>query len=123
MKYTILLSKDEDTRKVEDEEKSKLIRNILEQMGLPVDEFWVNTERALTVEEKIKLREILHAYNVIIIDNLDGHMQIYVENDLVAEWQKPYYKLKTDLRQINPYKRTYLEMNVDFWSVFDQEEG
>lgn len=123
MKYTVLLNKDDDTRKVEDEEKSKFIRNILEQMGLPVDEFWTNTDSALSVEEKIKLREILHAYNVIIIDSLDGHLQIYVENDLVGEWNKPYYKLKTDLRQINPYKRLYLEMTIECWDVFEKEQS
>lgn len=123
MKSTILLDKEENTRRVEEEEKSKFIRYVLEQMGIPVDEFWTNPESILTVEEKIKLREILHAYNVIIIDSLDGHLQMYVENDLVAEWHKPYYKLKTDLRQINPYKRLYLEMNLEFWSVFDQQEN
>jgi len=119
MKYNILLNKDDDTRQIEDEEKSKFVRHVLEQMGLPVDEFWDQVDRALTTEEKIKLREILHAYNVIIIDSLSGHLQIYVENDLVGEWHKPYYKLKTDLRQINPYKRLYLEMTVECWNVFE----
>jgi hypothetical protein len=122
METTILLNKDEDTRKVEEEEKSKFIRIILEQIGLPVDEFWVNPEKSLDVQEKIKLRQILNAYNIIIIDDLGGEMQIYVENDLVAEWKKCSYKLKTDLRQINPNKRLYLEMKINCWSIFDQDE-
>jgi ABC-type antimicrobial peptide transport system ATPase subunit len=122
MKATILLNKDADTRQIEDEEKSKFIRNILEQIGLPVDEFWVNPEKTLSVEEKIKLRQILNAYNIIIIDDLSGHMQMYVENDLVAEWKKCTYKLKTDLRYINPSKRFYLEMNIDAWSIFEKDE-
>ena len=122
MKATILLNKDADTRQIEDEEKSKFIRNILEQIGLPVNEFWVNPEKILSVEEKINLRQILNAYNIIIIDDLSGHMQMYVENDLVAEWKKCTYKLKTDLRYINPSKRFYLEMNIDAWSIFEKEE-
>lgn len=122
-KSIILLNKEENTQQVEDEEKSKFIRNMLEQMGLPVDEFWTNSDKQLSVNEKIKLREILNAYNVIIIDSLDGHMQMYVENDLVAEWNKPSYKLKTDLRQINPNKRLYLEMTIDCWNIFEQVEN
>jgi hypothetical protein len=122
MEATILLDKNEDTRKVEEEEKSKFIRNILGEIGLPVDEFWVNPEKTLDVHEKIKLRQILNAYNIIIIDDLGGEMQIYVDNDLVAEWKKSSYKLKKDLRQINPNKRLYLEMKIDCWSIFEQEQ-
>lgn len=121
MKYKILLSKNENTKEVEEEEKSKFIRNVLENMGLPVDEFWTNTERALTVEERIKLRKILSAYNILIIDDLDGHLQIFVENDLVAEWNKCTYVLKRDLREIDPNKRIYFEMNVHCWSVFEED--
>ena len=122
MKATILLDKDSDTRKVEEEEKSKFIREVLEQIGLPVNEFWTDPNKILEVNEKIKLRQILNAYNIIIIDDLGGHLQMYVENDLIAEWKKCTYKLKTDLRQINPNKRLYLEMNIDAWSVFEKEE-
>ena len=122
MKATILLDKDSDTRKVEEEEKSKFIREVMEQIGLPVNEFWTDPNKILEVNEKIKLRQILNAYNIIIIDDLGGHLQMYVENDLIAEWKKCTYKLKTDLRQINPNKRLYLEMNIDAWSVFEKEE-
>jgi hypothetical protein len=122
MKATILLDKDSDTRKVEEEEKSKFIREVLEQIGLPVNEFWTDPNKILEVNEKIKLRQILNAYNIIIIDDLGGHLQMYVENDLIAEWKKCTYKLKTDLRQINPNKRLYLEMNINAWSVFEKEE-
>jgi hypothetical protein len=122
MTATILLDKDSDTRKVEEEEKSKFIREVLEQIGLPVNEFWTDPNKILEVNEKIKLRQILNAYNIIIIDDLGGHLQMYVENDLIAEWKKCTYKLKTDLRQINPNKRLYLEMNINAWSVFEKEE-
>jgi hypothetical protein len=87
-----------------------------------VNEFWTDPNKILEVNEKIKLRQILNAYNIIIIDDLGGHLQMYVENDLIAEWKKCTYKLKTDLRQINPNKRLYLEMNIDAWSVFEKEE-
>jgi hypothetical protein len=122
MKMTLLLNSDDDTRKVEDEEKGKFIKDILTQIGLPVEEFWTS-EKPLSVEEKIKLREILRAYNIVIIDDLDGHMQMYVEDDLVAEWHKCTYKLKKDLRQIDPRKKIFLEMTIDAWSVFESDES
>lgn len=121
MKGTILLNHNENTKKVEDEEKTRYLRGILEQMGVPIQEFWV-TEDALSVEQKIKLRSILATYNVQVIDDLDGHMQIYVEGEKVAEWFKCTYKLKRDLREVDPRKQLYLEMEVTTWSLFEEAE-
>jgi len=121
MKATILLNYNENTRQVEDEEKTRYLRNILDQMGVPVSEFW-STDGPLSVDQRIKLREILRTYGIQVIDDLDGHMQIYVENELVAEWNKCKYKLKRDLREIDPRKQLYLEMEVDCWSLFEEAE-
>jgi len=121
MKATILLNHDENTRKVEDEEKTRFLRNILEQMGLPIQEIWPN-DGALSIDQRIKLRGILATYNVQVIDDLDGHMQVYVEGEKVAEWFKSTYKLKRDLRQLDPRKQLYLEMEVSCWSLFEEAE-
>ena len=109
MKGTILLNYNENTRQVEDEEKGRFIRSILEQMGVPIMEIWT-TDSPLTIDQKIKLRGILATYGIQIIDDLDGFLQVYVEGEKVAEWQKCIYKLKRDLRQIDPRKQLYLEM-------------
>jgi hypothetical protein len=119
MKATILLNYNENTQQVEDEEKARFLRSILEQMGVPVNDFWT-TDSPLSVEQKIRLRGILTNYNVQVIDDLDGLMQIYVEGEKVAEWQKPTYKLKRDLREIDPRKQLYLEMLVECWSLFEE---
>lgn len=121
MKGTILLSHTENTKKVEDEEKTRYLRGILDQMGVPIQEFWV-TDEILSVEQKIKLRGILTTYQIQVIDDLDGHMQVYVEGEKVAEWHKPLYKLKRDLTQIDPRKQLYLEMEVSCWSLFEESE-
>ncbi len=121
MKATILLNHNENTKKVEDEEKTRYLRSILEQMGLPVDEFWA-VEGALSVDQKMKLRVVLATYEVQVIDDLDGHMQVYVEGTLVAEWLKCTYKLKRDLRELDPRKQLYLEMEVTTWSLFEESE-
>ena len=91
-------------------------------MGLPIEEFWTNGDRPLSVDEKINLRKILSAYGIAIIDDLDGHMQMYVDNELTAEWNKPQYLLKKDLRQIDPRKKVYLEMKFNTWSIFEENE-
>lgn len=122
MKGTLLLNYDENTRLVEEEEKNRFLHALLEQMGIPVAEFWTNDSK-LTVDQRIKLRNILSTYNVQVIDDLDGHMQVYVENDLVGEWHKCEYKLKKDLRQRDPRKQLYLEMQVNYWSIFEEQES
>lgn len=121
MKGTVLLNYDENTKQVEEEEKTRFLRDLLEQMGVPINEFW-NAETSLSVNQKIKLRGLLATYQIQIIDDLDGHMQVYVDDQLVGEWNKCTYKLKKDLRQLDPKKRLYLEMQVDCWSLFEESE-
>jgi len=117
MKSTLLLNSNENTRQVEEEEKSKFVKSILEIMGVPIDEAWVHEQ--LTIDGKIKLLSILNTYNIKIIDYSDGRMQIYVDNEIVGEWNKCHYILKRDLSELDPNKKLYLEMHCDWWSVFD----
>lgn len=121
MKATILLNYNESTQQVEEEEQLRFIKSLLEQMDVPIDEFW-STDSKLSVEQRIKLRGVLNTFGIQIIDDLDGHLQIYVDNDLIGEWHKCTYKLKRDLRQIDPKKQLYLEMEIDCWTLFDEQE-
>jgi len=68
------------------------------------------------------LRNILTQYDLQIIDDLDGHLKVYLKNELMAEWFKCLYKLKKDLQVTDPKKRIYLEMEINCWSVFDEIE-
>lgn len=122
MKATLLLNHDENTKKVEEEERTRFLKSILEEMGVPIQEFWT-TDGPLSVDQRIKLRGILATYSIQVIDDLDGHMQVYVEGERIAEWFKPTYKLKRDLREIDPRKQLYLEMEVSFWSLFEEQEN
>lgn len=121
MKGTILLNYNDNTKQVEDEEKTRFLRSLLEQMTVPIQEIWT-TDEALSIDQKMKLRGVLATYGVQVIDDRDGHMEIYVEGEKVAEWFKCTYKLKRDLCQIDPRKQLYLEMNVEFWSLFEENE-
>jgi hypothetical protein len=119
MKGIILLNYGENTKQVEEEEKDRFLRTLLEQIGVPIADFW-NSDDPLSIEQKIKLRKILVTYNIQVVDDLDGEMQIYVEDDLIGEWRKSTYKLKRDLRQLDPRKQLYLEMEVDCWTLFEE---
>jgi hypothetical protein len=124
MKGTILLNYNENTRQVEEEEKARFLRGILEQcfenteVANQVQEIW-DIDGPLPAPQKIKLRDVLATYNLQVIDDFDGGLKIYLENELVANWKKPYYKLMTDLSQVDRKKRLYLEMCVECWSVFE----
>jgi hypothetical protein len=127
MKGTILLSSDENTKKVEEEEKARFLRTLLEQcfenteVATQIQTIW-NSDGALSATQKVKLRGLLTTYGIQVIDDLDGHMQVYLDGQLVAEWYKCTYKLKKDLREIDPRKRLYLEMEVSCWSVFEDSQ-
>lgn len=121
MKGSILLNYSENVKQVEDEEKTRFLRNLLEQMGVPLEDFW-ETDGALSIDQRIKLRSILATYNILVIDDQDGGLKVYVEKELVGEWFKSTYKLKTDLQQLERKKQLYMEMLVNYWTIFEEQE-
>lgn len=114
----ILLNSNENTRKIEDEEKSRFIKGILNSMSVPLEGLWED-DIELSIENRIKLRNIFSNYNIKIIESPDGEVDIYVDNDLIAEWKKPRYVLKRDIVTRDPEKKLYLEMHISYNSVFD----
>lgn len=121
MESVILLNSNENTRQVEEEESARFVRSIIDSMGLDVEGIWDNDEN-LSVENKIKLRRILSAYQIQIITYPDGVLQIYHEDTVIGEWKKPQYVLKKDHSQKDPFKKLYLEMKVTYWSIFESTE-
>lgn len=118
MKETILLNHNANTVSIENEERTRFLFDILKKLNVPVDDFW-NGNLSFSANEKIKLREILETYSIEVITNLEGHMQIFCNSELVAEWLIPRYVLKKDLRFTDPKKRLFLEMEVEYTSIFD----
>ena len=110
MENIILLNSNENTRQVEEEEKTRFVIYILETLGIPIEEIW-DENGTLTVENKIKLRQLLAAYNIEIIQNIAGELKIYNREDgeviLIGEWKKPKYTLKRDYSQIDPSKKLF----------------
>ena len=128
MKSNILLDYNENTKQIEEEEKSRFIRMILEQSfdgTAVIDQLNAiyDTDGPLSVRQKIALRNILTTYGIVIIDGIvDGALKIYLDNEQIAEFEKPIYRLKTDMDATNPKKRVYIEMEVNCWSSFDKEQ-
>jgi|SRR5208283_4912173 len=121
MKYKLLLNTNENTRAVEDEEKTKFLKYILEKMGVPIQEFWASDD-PLSIDQRIQLRGILSTFGVQVIDSLDGLFQIYAGGDIAGEMYKPTYKLRRDLREIDRRKQPYVEMEIETWSPFEEEQ-
>ena len=76
----------------------------------------------LTILQRAKMRKTLSDNKIFILDNKDEILEIYVEGELIAKWEKPYYKLHYDRTKINPKERYYSEVEISFWSVFDETE-
>jgi hypothetical protein len=127
MRGTILLDYNENTHQVEEEEKARYLRSILEQCfaeteaGTRIQTIW-EADGPLSVHRKVKLRGILATYGIQVMDDQDGHMEIFLDGQLVAEWKKCLYKLKKSPQVRDPRHRIYLEMEVNCWSVFDSPE-
>jgi hypothetical protein len=116
MQYNILLVKNEDKQEVEILEQSRFLKSLLEALEVPI--IW-NPEEPLSIDAKLKLRKSLNTYNINVIDDMDGGLKVFVDSDLIGEWYKCSYKLKEDLTQTDPRKKLYLEMSVNFWTIFE----
>jgi len=117
MEYSIFLDR-EDALKVEEEEKSAFIKDVLIELGIDIEKVW--PEATLSVEEKVKLRALLKKFNVIVIEDTEKNVSVYLEKDVIAEWERPKFVLHKDLKQIDPKKKIYLEMKVNARSVFEE---
>lgn len=116
MRYKILLDRHEDTRLAEAQEQARFIKTIFEALDLPIE---YNPDEPLTVESKIALKTQLDKYRMNIIDNLDGGIKVYVEDEVIGEWHKCKYKMKEDPAQRDRKKRYYTEMEVFFETIFE----
>jgi long-subunit fatty acid transport protein len=122
MQQTILLDSNENTRKIEREEQGRFVFSVLTAFGLQDNPTWDWDGRELTTEQQIKMRKLLAAYKFEIVDDMDGGVKIYCEQELVGEFKKPHYVLRKDSGQVNPDKKLYLEMKIDTWSVLETKD-
>jgi hypothetical protein len=111
----------EDCKLIEDEERNLFVRGILKEIGVPVEDIWIDI--SLTVDQKIKLRQLLGKLEIEIIDDGDRGYQIYHQDTKLAEWFKPKFILREDKGARTLNKKLYFEMVISTWSAYDQKEN
>lgn len=116
MIYTVLLDAGADTKLAEHEEKAKFIYSILEILN--IDNPYPD-QLSLDVKQRIHLKSILNKFDVKVIETPEGEIEVYFERERIAKWEKPQYILKHDLSELDPSKKLFLEMKVNFSSVFE----
>lgn len=120
----IRLADREDLRKVEEEWQLEFVFYVLSNIGVPEEilaECFPADEEELTVEHKIKLRSYMKTFDITIVDDRDHGLTIYVEQTLIAKWNKCRFVLKQDYMTVDPSKRLYVEIHADMWTIFDEE--
>jgi archaellin len=125
MQYTVLSNR-EDVRKVEAEQQYEFTVFVLGHLGIPEDRlkecFPEDGASEFDVNYKIKLRNLLKEFKVIIAQDRDGSLKIFVEDLLVAEWHKCKFKFKTDLSATDPEDRVYVEVICEWEIMFEIDE-
>lgn len=120
MKVKILLDHNANLVQIEREEKQIFLKNILEQIGVPINELW-NADIELSIELQMKINDLMKKYLIQVVDENGGDMNIYVEQEKIATWYKPFYKLKKDITNLDPKNQMFLEMEIDTWSILESE--
>jgi len=121
VEYSIFVDR-EDFKQVEEEEKSAFVKGVLSSIGLPLDDLW--PDDILTVEQKRTLRGFLSKKEIgIDIIDEDGKIIIYHDSDIIAEFFKPEFILRQDLKAKSSSKKLYFEMKIKKWSIWDEEQS
>lgn len=100
-------------------EKSKWVRAILEKIGLSTSDW----PEFLPMEDIRRIRSELKELSIDIIDDSDNGIEIYFEEQLIAEWRRPRYVLRENPRERDPKYRYYLEMHLNCRDVYSENES
>jgi hypothetical protein len=123
--YIVKLNVGANRRAIEQEEKARFLRATLEQVGVDTTEFWTYNEGdplPFSVDMRENLRKVYEHYNIQVLDQEDGSIEIYVDGSQVAKWSVIQYILKPDLEQLDPRKRVYLEAKYATQLFIEHEE-
>lgn len=90
-----------DERKIIQEEKEEWLADVLLAMEIPKELFDLNIE---------DMKEYLSTINVEIWENHDETLDIYKNDEIVAQWKKPKLIL------IKDKPRWYYEIHINAWA-------
>lgn len=99
------------------------IRSVLEQTGIDWEDCFPESDDPgdHTILQKGKVRKILELNKIHVIDDSDDGVKIYITDEVIAEWKKPFFRMHYDAAQIDKTKKWYVEIEIVCWSVFDEE--
>lgn len=118
MQYTILLNHNENVHKVEDEERLKFIRSVLETLEIAqLSECWEVNKYELSVNERIAIRELLYKYGIKILSGEE--VEIFLDGELIGKFYKSEFKMKQE--KAGDFTTLYLEMKVRNWTIFEED--
>jgi len=108
MKQVYLLNISSNKEEFEQEEKNKFLKTILEVLEFKTDSLFEEN----TVENKIKIKNLLSKNNLKIADE-DDYI-VFFENQEIARMKKPFYKIKKDLSELDRKNQVYIEVTVEY---------
>ena len=89
------------------------VENVLPESGKEADRTFTNI---------LELRQVLLKNKIEISKDQNDTLVIYLQGEPVAFYKKPIYRLKQDLASKDKAKRYYIEIDLEYSSVFDEEE-
>lgn len=124
MKSELLINR-EDILSTEAEERYRFIRQNFIAIGLdtpanPISEILPENFSEFDLEKKIKFRKLCQDYQLTLQER-DGGFILYLNQEQIAEWKKPYYELRTDPNALTVSKRLYVAMHLEFYSLLIPE--
>lgn len=123
MEISRLASRD-NYRKVVEEWQYEFIYYVLSNIGIPEEVlgecFPEDGLDAFTISHKIALKKYMNTFDVTIVDDRDGGIKIFVEQDMIAEWKKCTFILREDSKEVDPSKRLYMEIKTNVWTIFKE---
>ena len=117
MEIRLNLNYKDNLPKIEEEEKFKFLQCLLEMIGLE-DELLNMDYLDITIDHKIAFAKLLEKNELRVIDI--GNVEVYHQNEMLAMWEKPTYKLKRDYSK-DANKQLYQEMTYNFYTIFDED--
>jgi len=111
---TVILVNRHEVREIEHEEKVKWLRSMLEQIGVPLDD-WPETP---SMENLRNMRSLFRQLQIDVINDSDDGLLVYFNNKLVAQWVRPTYKMIEDPNEKDQRYRFYYEMHLNCKDVF-----
>lgn len=115
----ILLSKNEDLKAFEEQQRQWFLYQLLSNVGVSLSDFW-QEDTPLTIQGKIKLLKEVEQRGIHILEGIDGSMIVLSNEEKIGEFFKCSYILKHDPSERNVKNKLYLEAEIKFWTILEQ---